>query len=135
MVHASCVAVDGRAAIFLGPSGSGKSALALQLMAFGAELVADDRTTLTRQQDGVDATCPPGIQGLIEARFVGLLGAGHVSGARLSLVVDMGRIETQRLPPRRDISVLGYRLPLLHKSETAHFSAAVLHYLRHGRTE
>jgi len=42
-IHASCVAVDGKGLLITGASGSGKSALALQLMAFGAHLIADDR--------------------------------------------------------------------------------------------
>jgi len=46
--HATTVAVAGRGLMIEGPSGSGKSALALELMAFGAELVADDRTRVAR---------------------------------------------------------------------------------------
>ena len=41
-LHASCIAVHGRGVLILGPSGAGKSSLALQLMALGADLVADD---------------------------------------------------------------------------------------------
>ena len=51
IVHASCVARDGRAVLIRGASGSGKSGLALQLMALGAGLVADDRTRLWREGD------------------------------------------------------------------------------------
>ena len=49
ILHATCVAVDGRGLLILGPSGSGKSALALQLIALGAQLVADDRTRVSRR--------------------------------------------------------------------------------------
>ena len=41
-IHASAVALDGRALLIVGPSGSGKSALALRMMAHGATLVSDD---------------------------------------------------------------------------------------------
>ena len=47
MLHATTVALAGQGVLILGPSGSGKSGLALQLMAMGAELVADDRTIVT----------------------------------------------------------------------------------------
>ena len=46
ILNASCVAWQGRGALILGRSGAGKSALALQLMALGADLVSDDRTEL-----------------------------------------------------------------------------------------
>src|ERR1051326_6191249 len=41
LVHASCVAVDGIGVLIRGPSGSGKSDLALRLIAGGADLVCD----------------------------------------------------------------------------------------------
>ena len=41
-VHGTTVARAGRAVLILGASGTGKSALALQMIALGARLVADD---------------------------------------------------------------------------------------------
>ncbi|KPP83307.1 MAG: HPr kinase/phosphorylase [Rhodobacteraceae bacterium HLUCCO07] len=133
--HGSCVAVDGRGILILGASGGGKSALALRLMALGAGLVADDRVIVTRADAGLIATCPPAISGLIEARFVGLLGAAPVGPVPLALVVDLDRAETERLPPRRSKSVLGLELPLLHNVETGHFPAAIMQYLKGGRSD
>src|SRR3546814_9666093 len=49
-LHASCVAIGGRAVLIEGPSGSGKSDLALRLIDRGAKLVADDYTILTRER-------------------------------------------------------------------------------------
>lgn len=133
--HGSCVALDGCGVLLLGASGRGKSALALTLMALGAGLVADDRVIVTRTGGRLIATCPPAIVGRIEARFVGLLGAVPVGPATLALVVDLDRAETKRLPPRRSKSVLGVELPLLHNVETAHFPAAILQYLKGGRSD
>ena len=135
-IHASTVALpgpEGPAVLIMGPSGSGKSALALNLMALGCVLVADDRTFLHRDADGLVATCPPALAGMIEARGVGLLGAEHRASAPVRLAVDLGRIETERLPPRRIVTLLGCRIPLLHKAETGHYSASVLQYLKAGR--
>jgi HPr kinase/phosphorylase len=131
-LHASCVALDGRGLLILGPSGSGKSALALDLMSRGAMLVADDRTILTRRADAVIATCPPTIRGVIEARHTGLLNAASADAAELAVVVDMGVTETERLPQHRVIVLLDRPIPLLHKVETGYFAAAVLQYLKAG---
>jgi HPr kinase/phosphorylase len=133
IVHGSAVALGPSGALILGPSGSGKSALALALMAFGAALVADDRVVLSAQDGLPWMSAPPDIAGLVEARFVGLLAADAAPGAWLTLVVDLAQSETDRLPPRRTISVLGHDIPLVHKVESAHFAPAILQYLRTGR--
>jgi HPr kinase/phosphorylase len=130
-VHATTVSVAGRGLLILGPSGSGKSALALQLMALGAGLVADDRTILTvTTAGGLVATCPPAIRGLIEARGLGLLHTTPLEAAPLAAAVDLGQTETQRLPGPRHILLLGRPLPLLLKVESGYFAAAILHYMK-----
>ncbi|MGC9370924.1 MAG: HPr kinase/phosphorylase [Paracoccaceae bacterium] len=133
-IHASCVALAGRGVLILGAAGSGKSALALELMAYGAALVADDRTCLRTTPDALIASTPASIAGLIEARGVGILHADAVPEAEVVLAVDMERVETERLPPRREISLLGRKVSLLHKVENAHFPAAILQYLKRGRS-
>ena len=92
LLHATCVAVEGRGVLICGPSGAGKSALGLQLMALGARLVADDQVALSRRDGALWAACPPTIRGMIEARGVGLLNADPVEGAEVVLAVDLGRV-------------------------------------------
>jgi HPr kinase/phosphorylase len=133
--HASCVAVDGRAVLILGASGSGKSGLALQLIALGASLVADDQTDITDRDGWPVATAPAALRGRIEARGVGILAADPVQAARVVLVVDLDRAERERLPPDRKYRLCGHDLPLLHGSEYLHFPAAILQFLRGGKAE
>ncbi len=133
-LHASCVALEGRAVLILGPSGAGKSGLALELMARGAALVSDDRTEIRREGSQVIAGAPAALSGLIEARGVGILKAAPAGETPLALVVDLGVTETERLPPRRSKILLGVSLPLLHNTGTAAFPAAILQYMREGRS-
>ena len=130
MLHATTVALAGQGVLILGPSGSGKSGLALQLMAMGAELVADDRTIVTARGSTLHARAPGTIAGRIEARGVGILQVAARAEVDLALAVDMGRVEAQRLPEPHAVAVLGLSLPCLHKVEMPHFPAAILHYLR-----
>lgn len=132
-LHASCVALNGKGLLILGPSGSGKSALALQLMALGAVLVADDYTELARGDAALIARCPTALRGLIEARGVGILRADTVESIPVALVVDLGRRETERLPPKRQIILLGQSLDLVLRQQDSHFPFAVLQMLRTGR--
>lgn len=46
-LHASCIAINSKAVLILGESGSGKSDLALRLIDSGAKLVGDDQIVLT----------------------------------------------------------------------------------------
>lgn len=134
-VHASCVAFGGRGVLILGPSGAGKSALALQLMALGADLVADDRVALRVQDGGLVASAPPGLPPLIEARGLGLLRALLQPEARVVLAVDLGRIEPDRLPPLRQMRLLEVAIPLVLGPVSGHFPAAIRHYILHGRQD
>lgn len=132
-LHASCVAVEGKGLLILGRSGAGKSALALQLIAMGALLVADDRTEIAAEKDHLIARCPSALSGLIEARGVGILHAPTVAEAQVALVVDLDQTETARLPPLRSITLLGSTRDLVFASHSDHFTASVLCYLRYGR--
>jgi HPr kinase/phosphorylase len=134
-LHASCIAVEGRGLLILGPSGSGKSALALQLMAFGADLVADDRTQITLQDGKLLASCPVPIHGLIEARGMGLLRAPTVTLVPLVLAVDLSHSSSERLPPRQKMVVLGQELDLVSAIQGNHFPAAILCYLKGSRQD
>jgi HPr kinase/phosphorylase len=133
IVHGTCVAVDGRGLLILGPSGSGKSALAIRLLVLGAMLVADDRTALVVEAGKLIAGSPAPIAGLIEARGVGILGAPVVERAEVALVADLGQTETERLPPTRRITILGCLVSLVLPAQNAHFPDALMLYLRYGR--
>ena len=130
LLHATTVAIAGRGVLIVGPSGAGKSALALQLMALGAQLVADDRTQVTRAANQITATVPQTIAGKIEARGVGILKVSAAGPTPVELVIDLAQRETQRLPQAHTHDVLGVTLPCLHNAVGAHFPSAILFYMK-----
>ncbi|MEO0391295.1 MAG: HPr kinase/phosphatase C-terminal domain-containing protein [Pseudomonadota bacterium] len=134
ILHASAVAFGGRAVLITGAAGSGKSSLALQLMALGAALISDDRTVLTRDGSSVIASAGPNIAGLIEARGIGILNAATSAPAPVTCVVDLDQTETERLPQRR-IMLLDVPLPLLHKSDNPAWPAALRAYMTAGMAD
>ena len=112
--HASCVAFGGRGLLLRGPSGSGKSDLALRLIEAGAMLVADDQVILKRDGEILLASCPPSIAGRIEVRGVGILMLPHASAAPLALVCDLvPREAVPRLPDAAQVEIAGISLPRL----------------------
>ena len=129
VVHGTAVSVAANGLLIVGPSGSGKSALGLMLMAHGAALIADDRTILARCETDVMLSAPPTLPAKIEARGVGLLSADLAPPAPLKLIVDMGQLENQRLPPKRFVNVYGHKVALLHGSRDVQFPAALLLFM------
>lgn len=126
-LHATCVAAGDRGLLILGASGSGKSGLALQLIALGARLVSDDRVAVKAEGAGaLRAFCPlPPARGLIEARGFGLLHVQSQDSARLILAIDLDQEERDRLPHPRRLSLLGCTLPLAHATRAAHLPSAL----------
>lgn len=134
-LHASAVAFDTCAVVILGKSGQGKSAMALQLMAFGAELVGDDRLFLVAESGHLMVSPADNLVGLIEARGVGVLQARARYPVQVCLCLDLDHIETERVPPFRQKSWLDVNVPCLNKVDTPAFPAAVVQYIKTGRAE
>ena len=120
-IHATCIRLGKAGVAFgappscgillIGKSGSGKSDLALRLIAAGAQLVADDRTDLFVRQGVLYATSPARIAGLLEVRGAGILALPHVKQAKVTLVAELDKAP-QRLPEHRSFRVpAALRLP------------------------
>jgi HPr kinase/phosphorylase len=133
VLHATSVAVDGKGLLIIGPSGSGKSSLALQMIGLGAMLIADDQTETHLRDGHVYLRSPAAIIGVIEARGIGLMNAPTVPSAPLHLIVDLAQNEAERLPERHDMMILGQRIGLVFATKHAHFPVALMLQLRHGR--
>ncbi len=133
ILHASCVSVADQGCLILGGSGSGKSALALSMIAYGATLVADDRVILTRIDNAVMASAPDPLRGLIEARGVGILTCDVAKSVAIRAVVDLDSVETERLPQVHETELLGQAVALLRRVDGPHFAPALMQYLRSGR--
>lgn len=89
MIHATCVDLGGAAVLLRGPSGSGKSDLALRLIDIGARLVADDQVIIERQDGILAAKAPAQLEGKMEVRGLGILQVPSIPVARLALIVDL----------------------------------------------
>ena len=102
-MHATTVAIDGRGVLISGPSGSGKSDLALRLIDRGAKLVSDDQTLVRAEGGAALAYAPATIAGRLEVRGLGILDTERVEGVPLALSVALAE-DVERLPePRRTV--------------------------------
>jgi HPr kinase/phosphorylase len=135
-LHATAVSVAGRGVLIRGPAGCGKSSLALQLMALGAGLISDDLVTLIAHDAEVELARPPGVPDAvrIEARGIGPLRVAAAAPVLCNLIVDMGTVEADRLPPPRSVRLGEADIPTLRKVDNPAFPAMVLHYLMQPST-
>ena len=108
-VHATTVAIGGRGVVIEGPSGSGKSDLALRLIDRGAVLVSDDYTCLATVGGTLYASAPATIAGRMEVRGVGLVGMTQAGPVPVALAVQLG--EPERLPEPGTRLLAGIEVP------------------------
>jgi len=99
LVHATSVEIDGHAVLIRGPSGGGKSDLALRLIDAGAMLVADDQTAITIDGGRLFAGVPETIAGLLEVRGLGIIR------------VPYRPKDVERLPEPSSAQLLGVMVP------------------------
>lgn len=123
-VHGTCVALGRCAALLRGPSGSGKSDLALRFLFLARRgpaaheapaMVADDQVSIRRDGDRVLATAADSIRGQMEVRGLGIIGVKPAAEAEIVLIVDLvGPGEVARLPAAdATADLVGVKLPLL----------------------
>jgi len=119
-VHASAVLVGDRAVLIRGPSGSGKSRLAFDLILAGrtgqipaAILVGDDRVHLDTSCGNLIVRPPRELAGLIEIRGLGIRRIEHVGEAVVALVADLDAPDAERLPAAEALTIQidGIKLP------------------------
>ena len=119
-IHASAVKVGNRAVLIRGPSGSGKSRLAFDLILAGRSgqlpatvLVADDRVRLDTVGEQCVVRPVQELAGLIEIRGLGIRRCDFAAEAEVGLVVDLQATDAERLPPPEALQtrLFGVQIP------------------------
>lgn len=118
-IHASVIVLGDRGIAITGPSGSGKSALALSLVnhwsASGrfARLVGDDQVFIARRAGRLIAYAPPNIAGWAEVRGLGPIPTRYEPAAIVDCVVDLvAQDGQQRLASGEKVDLAGVAMPI-----------------------
>jgi len=137
--HASCVVIGEAGILIRGPSGSGKSLLAWDLIWEAeragrfARLVGDDRVRLANRNGRIVASAVPAIAGKLEVRGSGVLTIPYESSAIVRVVVDCLTERPDRLPVPADrmLSLCGVSLPRVGTRSEPGVSRIILWRLDH----
>ncbi|MDH4440537.1 MAG: HPr kinase/phosphorylase [Rhizobium sp.] len=134
-IHGTAIVVDGTGLLFIGPSGSGKSALAFDCLAeaglrgSSCALVADDQVFVYRRDGQVVAQRPEAIRGLIELRYSGIVTLESVEMTELHFaILPVHPEESARLPPEAERHLLAgdITLPVIRVPSWTRFPLALI---------
>jgi len=126
-LHGVFLEVCGVGVLITGQSGLGKSEVALELLARGHRLVADDAVEFHYERGRLTGRCPPLLQDYLEARSLGVLNIRRLFGPRslrrsapLDLVIELDASPSAPLSGMERISgnrgqreILGQALPAI----------------------
>jgi hypothetical protein len=119
-IHASAVMVGSRAALIRGPSGSGKSSLALAILEAArggllpfARLVGDDRIHVEAAHGRLLVRPADTLAGLIEIRGLGIRRVPFEPLAVAGLIVDLAAADAARFPQATGAAIAEITIPRL----------------------
>ena len=118
IVHATTltlrVGADWRGALIMGPSGIGKSDLALRaVQQAGCVLIADDYTWLWESGGHIYASAPDTIEGRMEVRGIGITSEPSRKMTRIHLAALAQSDPVDRLPESEVTPFLGIGIPTI----------------------
>ncbi len=131
-VHGTALVIDGFGVMLRGASGSGKSLLALELIAQAQnnnrqiKLLADDRINIIIKDNQIFMQTPPALAGKIELYGHGIISRPYIKSAKLNLIVDFVE-NIERMPEQKqfiasfeNIEIARCPIPIRNQTDINH---------------
>ena len=110
--HATSIVLEDAGLMITGPSGIGKSDLALRLIDNGATLISDDITMCKKVGNDLRLFAPKNTKGLLEVREIGIINVPYVENVRLLLIISLSKNNVNRVPKKRYKIINGIKVPV-----------------------
>ena len=116
-LHATAVVIGERGIVIIGPSGAGKTTLALALLdhvaGLGgfARLIADDQLFVSVAGGRIVCKAPPPIAGLAEVHGIGPQPVAYERSAVIDLCLELVEGETERFQEQASLTIEGISIP------------------------
>lgn len=116
-LHATAVVIGERGIVIVGPSGAGKTTLALALLDHFAgvgqfaRLISDDQVFLSAKGARVVCRAPASIAGLAEVHGIGPQPVAYERSAVIDLCLELVEGQTERFQEQASLSVDGCSIP------------------------
>ncbi len=134
-IHATCVSVNNNGLLIVGKSSTGKSSLALDLIFSGGKLIADDITKIFLKNNLVYASAPKNLPSGLEVRNFGIIQVPILKETSINLVIDLSKMETERLPQNRTIEILNTEIPYYKCSKLNNLSKIIYFLTKFGKID
>ena len=131
LIHSTGVVFEGKGLLCVGPSGAGKTQMALDLMALGGDLIADDRVYLQAKDDVLIMQRPVPVQNLIELRGIGVVPTPSVAEHPVTLIINFTWEGERRSQGIETDYILGCAVKRLWCRMTPNLPSKIVHLLRH----
>lgn len=103
-IHGTLLNIFDTGTLLTGPAGIGKSAIALDLVDRGHQLIADDAVQCKQEKETVIGQCPTPLQDFLETRSLGIINIRKLFGERaiisskkISLIIKLSEEKANEL--------------------------------------
>lgn len=109
----TAISYKNQAVLITGPSGVGKTTLALHLIEKGAKIIGDDVVEIFIKNNQLFCKSKPKLKGVIEVRGLGLVSGLKVAKpTKVACLVRLHNQKTDRMPEMKMIALLDKKIPV-----------------------
>ena len=135
LIHSTCVSLNKKGILIIGKSSAGKSSLGLDLIFAGGNLISDDITEISLQNNDLIAYVPKNLPRGLEVRNFGIIKVPMINHTIIDIVIDLNKVEKKRIPKKKYISIMGIKKPYYRCRKIKNLYKIIYLITKYGKVE